>query len=106
MDFSSSVSTSISPSLCVSFSGVAGPGDREGSDGGISVTAGARLDSAISEVGYGGEGSPDVVSELEGCEQADGRICNVVSVATGSEVLIFESGASIVFSLLACLVPT
>lgn len=48
---------------------------------------------------------PDVVSELEGCEQGVGRICDVVSLATGSEVLIFESGASRAFSLFACLVP-
>lgn len=46
----------------------------------------------------------DVVSELEGCEQGDESVCDVGFLTTGSEVLIFESGASRAFSLFVCLV--
>lgn len=61
MAFSSSVSssgaTSTSPSLCGSFSGVLGLGDKEGSEGAFTVTVGPLLDGAVSEVGFGAKGS-------------------------------------------------
>lgn len=89
-------------SRCVSFSDVVRLGDREGSEGAFMVSAGLLLDAATSAETFV---SPDDVSEMESCEQGDGRICNVVSLAASSEVLIFESGASRDFSLFACLVP-
>lgn len=46
---------------------------------------------------------PDVVSELEGREHDDNR--TAVSLETGSQVLIFESGASRANSFFACFVP-
>lgn len=64
----------MSPSFGVSFSVILGQGDREGLDGTFTVSLGPPLDGAASEVGFGAEGSPDVVSKLEGCEQGDERI--------------------------------
>lgn len=64
MAFSSSVSpsgdASTSPSLCVSFSGVLGPGDREGSEGAFTVSEVPLLDGAASEVGFRAEGSEEI----------------------------------------------
>ncbi len=64
MAFSSSVSpsgaASASPSLCVSFSGVLGPGDREGSEGDFTVSEVPLLDGAAPEVGFGADGSEEI----------------------------------------------
>lgn len=64
MAFSSSVSpsgaASASPSLCVSFSGVLRPGDKEGSEGAFTFSEGPPLEGAASEVGFGAEGSEDM----------------------------------------------
>lgn len=63
MAFSSSVSpsgaASTSPSLCVSVSGVLGSGDREGSEGAVTVSEGPLPDGAASEVGLGADGSEE-----------------------------------------------
>lgn len=104
--FASSVSSSgafTSPSFCASFSAVLGMGDKDASEGAFTVSVEPLLNGAISEVGFGDEGSPDVVSELEGCEHDDNR--TAVSLETSSQVLIFESGASRDFSFFACFVP-
>lgn len=108
MAFSSSVSssgTSSSASLCVSFSVALGLADSDWSEDSVKGSVGPLPDGAVSEVGFEADDSSDVMSELEGCKQGDERICDVVSLATGSGVLIFESGASKAFSLFACLVP-
>lgn len=104
--FASSVSSpgaSASPSFGASFSVVLEMGDKEGSEGAFTVSVEPLVDGAISEVGFSDEGSPDVVSELEGREHDDNR--TAVSLETGSQVLIFESGASRANSFFACFVP-
>lgn len=92
---------SVSPSL----STVLGLASREWWIGSFDVSGRPLFNDLVSKEEFGSEGSSDVVSEPEDCEQDDERICDVVSLAIGSKVLIFESGASRALSLFACLVP-